>query len=174
VGCHQPGEQLPWRHGQRGKEKRLWLRNGGDGKSLAQSLEPRVRYQLSGTVWDRLPGVRWFGGRDRHRRDEVQPDWKLWCENQKSTACRLSIDCNVVAGALPSPAMPQTFLAHAFDLGDPWTSNTCVTSGCCQQKGYNASQCPKSLADGCADACRAMTNTSFYMGPIHPVSFYIE
>jgi hypothetical protein len=31
-------------------------------------------------------------------------------------------------GTLPSPDMPKTFLAHAFDLGDPWQSNSCVTA----------------------------------------------
>jgi hypothetical protein len=26
-------------------------------------------------------------------------------------------------GALPSPAMPRTFLAQAYDIGDPWSAN---------------------------------------------------
>ena len=69
-------------------------------------------------------------------------------------------------GTLPSDAMPQTFLAHAYDLGDPWQSNQCVQWGCCLQSKYNGTACAKSGAGmeaKCAEACRAMTNTSYYM-----------
>jgi hypothetical protein len=71
-------------------------------------------------------------------------------------------------GTLPSPAMPNTFLAHAFDLGDPYTNTQCLSWLCCAEDGhYNATTCNKREAT-CADACRALTNTSYYMGPIHP------
>jgi hypothetical protein len=40
--------------------------------------------------------------------------------------------------------MPKTFLAHAFDLGDPWQSNGCVTMGCCvESKEYNRTKVNK-------------------------------
>ena len=60
----------------------------------------------------------------------------------------------------------------AYDLGDPWQSNACVQWGCCSQsKSYNATTCAANQDGGinkCGDACLAMTNTSYYMGPIHP------
>ncbi len=72
-------------------------------------------------------------------------------------------------GTLPSLEMPNTFLAHAYDLGDPWQDNACVMEGCCpNSRSFNKSKCPSAQASACADACKAMTNTSYYMGPIHP------
>jgi sialate O-acetylesterase len=72
-------------------------------------------------------------------------------------------------GSLPAPEMPNTFLAHAYDLGDPWQNSFCQAQGCCwqQARGFNATKCG-GLATKCVDACKALTNTSFYMGPIHP------
>ena len=46
-------------------------------------------------------------------------------------------------GTLPSPAMPNSFLAHAYDLGDPWTNNGCQTAQCCDPT-YNATVCAAS------------------------------
>jgi len=71
-------------------------------------------------------------------------------------------------GTLPSPQMPNCFLAHAFDLGDPWGGSTsCLQDGCCSKQKYNASTCNKREVT-CKAACAGITNTSFYMGPIHP------
>ena len=33
-------------------------------------------------------------------------------------------------GVLPNPAMPNSFLAQAFDLGDPWQHGCTVTGAC--------------------------------------------
>ena len=60
--------------------------------------------------------------------------------------------------------------AHAFDLGDPWTSQTCVQWGCCYQNA-NATKCAASTKGDpskCTAQCQGLLNTSFYMGPIHP------
>jgi hypothetical protein len=73
-------------------------------------------------------------------------------------------------GTLPSPELPHSFLAHAYDLGDPWPSSECLTWKCCDTS-YNATVCLKQTGgdpDKCTAACTASTNTSFYMGPIHP------
>jgi hypothetical protein len=74
-------------------------------------------------------------------------------------------------GTLPSPEMPNTFLAHAFDMGDPWAkSPSCMGWGCCY-KSYNASTCAaktKGKPEVCTAACAGLLNTSYYMGPIHP------
>jgi sialate O-acetylesterase len=76
-------------------------------------------------------------------------------------------------GTLPSDAMPNTFLAHAFDLGDPWGGSTsCSAWGCCYDKP-DASTCAAKTASiggpaACDAACAGLLNTSFYMGPIHP------
>lgn len=73
-------------------------------------------------------------------------------------------------GQVPNEAMPNSFLAHAYDLGDPWTSNSCQQWQCCSPN-YNKTTCDAKTGgnpDKCGEACIALTNTSFYMGPIHP------
>ena len=44
-------------------------------------------------------------------------------------------------GVLPNPAMPNTFLADAFDLGDPWHSPICARSGTFNGGPYNGTSC---------------------------------
>eukprot|EP00040_Diaphanoeca_grandis_P042178 m.264329 g.264329 ORF g.264329 m.264329 type:complete len:830 (+) comp55607_c0_seq1:15-2504(+) len=74
-------------------------------------------------------------------------------------------------GTLPSPQIPNSFLAHAYDLGDPWTGGTPCTGWQCCANDYNASNCAqhtKNDTSMCTASCLAQLNTSFYMGPIHP------
>ena len=82
-------------------------------------------------------------------------------------------------GVLPNAALPNTFLAHAYDLGDPWLENpSCTQWKCCKEYGaqyWNATSCGvhfgNSSASGaaeCAAACEGILNTTYYMGPIHP------
>ena len=74
-------------------------------------------------------------------------------------------------GTLPSPSMPNTFLAHAYDLGDPWAQSTsCMGWGCCYEK-YNRTMCDARTHHQphiCEAECAGLLNTSYYMGPIHP------
>ena len=78
-------------------------------------------------------------------------------------------------GVLPNLAMPNTFLAHAYDLGDPWQDMSCLNWHCCpfgtKGNAYNATACAQHIKDPtqCVAACRALTNTSYYMGPIQYV-----
>lgn len=81
-------------------------------------------------------------------------------------------------GVLPNPDMPNTFLAQAFDLDDPWGPG----AGPCQQQSqwaccdyswglaghctYNKTSCAGREAL-CAPAC-ASTQTRAVMGGIHP------
>ena len=51
-------------------------------------------------------------------------------------------------GVLPNPAMPNTFLADAFDLGDPWHSPICALSGTFNGGPYSGTSC-------CLDASHA-------------------
>merc|ERR1712232_721353 len=76
-------------------------------------------------------------------------------------------------GVLPNEAMPNTFLAQAFDLGDPWADKTCYGMRCCWNN-YNATACTASLAkkglgpDACSTYCSELMGTPVYMGGIHP------
>lgn len=88
-------------------------------------------------------------------------------------------------GVLPTPTMPNTFLAQAYDLDDEWgpgaspclNSKTkwqcCVGStgsGSCGSAGaYNATVCNGREAL-CATACAADMGTPCLMGGIHPRS----
>ena len=45
-------------------------------------------------------------------------------------------------GVNPNPAMPATFVAQAYDIGDPFPSKSCYGWRCCWNN-YNASQCAK-------------------------------
>lgn len=73
-------------------------------------------------------------------------------------------------GVLPNPEMPNTFLAQAFDLGDPFENKACYDWNCCA-KGYNATYCAERTQDNpamCNAYCAVLDGTNFYMGPIHP------
>lgn len=77
-------------------------------------------------------------------------------------------------GVLPTPTMPNTFLAQAYDLDDEWgpTAGPCFTPGwsCCQgAKGYNVTTCA-GRETLCAPACAANADTPMLMGGIHPRS----
>ena len=76
-------------------------------------------------------------------------------------------------GTLPNAEMPNTFLAHAYDLGDPWQDVSCLQWQCCpygtKKQAYNVTACSAKTGGDpakCAAACRALTNTSYYMGPV--------
>lgn len=78
------------------------------------------------------------------------------------------------AGVLPSPQLPNTFFAQAYDLDDPWgpAGGPCFFGSqpdawaCCEPK-YNATTCAGREAL-CAVACAANADTSSVMGGIHP------
>ena len=74
-------------------------------------------------------------------------------------------------GVLPNPAMPNTFLAQAHDLDDPFINQTCGNAKCCDYD-YNATVCAShgSGGAGCAAYCDSTGRTRWYMGPIHPRS----
>ena len=87
-------------------------------------------------------------------------------------------------GVLPTPTMPNTFVAQAYDLDDEWGpgASPCLnTRGkwqCCPQPGsgscnsagrYNATRCAGREAL-CATACAADWDTPCLMGGIHPRS----
>ena len=87
-------------------------------------------------------------------------------------------------GVLPTPTMPNTFVAQGYDLDDEWGpgASPCLNSKaswqCCPMPGsgscgsagvYNATKCAgrESL---CATACAADSGTPCLMGGIHPRS----
>ena len=85
-------------------------------------------------------------------------------------------------GVLPTPTMPNTFVAQAYDLDDEWGpgASPCLNHHwkCCQNKGsgacgsggdYNATICSGREAL-CATACDADIGTPCLMGGIHPRS----
>lgn len=85
-------------------------------------------------------------------------------------------------GILPNAAMPNTFLAQAYDLDDEWgpAAGPCVTSewACCPFAcggcaKYNKTSCDagtKGKPAMCEPACDAALDTTFRMGGIHPRS----
>ena len=83
-------------------------------------------------------------------------------------------------GVLPNAAMPNTFLAQAFDLGDPFPTKDCYSAACCWNH-YQPGRCASWLlgrglanvsaarpAGGCQAYCDALHGTNYFMGPIHP------
>ena len=65
-------------------------------------------------------------------------------------------------GVLPNPAMPNTFIANAYDLGEPWDKN-CAGAGCCSEWLWP-------WTDICLPQFRGewvYDTTTWYMGPIH-------
>lgn len=72
-------------------------------------------------------------------------------------------------GVLPNPAMPNTFLAQAGDLDDPWgpASGPCFGPWFCCGSKYNKTACA-GRETLCAPACAADADTASVMGGIHP------
>eukprot|EP00756_Hemistasia_phaeocysticola_P044856 Hpha_TRINITY_DN18640_c0_g1::TRINITY_DN18640_c0_g1_i1::g.115738::m.115738/K05970/SIAE; sialate O-acetylesterase len=66
-------------------------------------------------------------------------------------------------GVVPNPVMPNTFMANAFDLGDPFGNITCYKLGCCPNNIK-----PGAFCHGCDKYCTSLEGTNYYMGPIHP------
>eukprot|EP00940_MAST-03C_sp_MAST-3C-sp2_P000818 g818.t1 len=69
-------------------------------------------------------------------------------------------------GRVPNSQMTNTFLAHAYDLDDPWSNTSCYEDGCCPNN-----YAPKGTCNGCLASnqyCANLTATNYYMGPIHP------
>eukprot|EP01060_Flectonema_neradi_P035146 TRINITY_DN637_c0_g1_i15.p1 TRINITY_DN637_c0_g1~~TRINITY_DN637_c0_g1_i15.p1 ORF type:complete len:687 (+),score=156.87 TRINITY_DN637_c0_g1_i15:46-2106(+) len=80
-------------------------------------------------------------------------------------------------GLLPNPAMPNTFLAHAFDLGDPWGQRNAYEQNCSKVDPATGKYGPNCLPwnNDAWDAdlkylYPAVKNNSapFFMGGIHP------
>lgn len=74
-------------------------------------------------------------------------------------------------GVVPNPDMPNTFMAEAFDLNDPWGDKTCYGWACCRQATwYNFTTCNRSTAsqnlplDVCDNYCTVLFGTSVFMG----------
>lgn len=72
------------------------------------------------------------------------------------------------AGVLPNPKMPNTFVAQAFDLNDPFANITCYKEQCCDNN-LNLTTCNRQHANAfeeCKPYCASVDATNFYMGPI--------
>lgn len=65
-------------------------------------------------------------------------------------------------GTVPNAAFPNTFMANAFDLGDPWVYGLCNKLHCHPMNSSNPD------CKGCEAYDAAMDDTLYYMGPIHP------
>lgn len=82
-------------------------------------------------------------------------------------------------GVVPNPAMPRTFMADAYDLGDPWHTPICTTgggtfngapfagTGCCVERSLPASpQCTQ--GDHRGEWSLNSTRDWAGLGPLHP------
>ena len=67
-------------------------------------------------------------------------------------------------GVLPNAAMPNTFIANAYDLGDPWAKD-CFYKNCCTIWSRTPSPGPTCLPQYQHEW--NWDDTPFYMGPIH-------
>lgn len=77
-------------------------------------------------------------------------------------------------GVVPNAALPNTFLAQAYDLDDEWgpAFGPCFSTwSCCDTKDshYNPKICNATLALKCKNACAAAAGTTS-QGAIHPRS----
>jgi hypothetical protein len=67
---------------------------------------------------------------------------------------------------LPTPALPNVFVAQAYDLNDPNRNISCYGKVHCHDNSpVPAGGWPVS---GCDEYCASVKTTNFYMGPIHP------
>ena len=80
-------------------------------------------------------------------------------------------------GALPNAVMPATFMAHAYDLPDPWENAQAYDNHCARPDPttheYGASCSPWNASEWNPHVRREaplVRNNSapFFMGPIHP------
>eukprot|EP00620_Florenciella_sp_RCC1587_P012536 CAMPEP_0182557330 /NCGR_PEP_ID=MMETSP1324-20130603/1268_1 /TAXON_ID=236786 /ORGANISM="Florenciella sp., Strain RCC1587" /LENGTH=813 /DNA_ID=CAMNT_0024769361 /DNA_START=135 /DNA_END=2573 /DNA_ORIENTATION=- len=81
-------------------------------------------------------------------------------------------------GVLPNPAMPNTFMAHAYDLADPWLFNDATAGNNCsvvdERTGAYGPDCADWAPELWNDDLQYITpnvradTTDVYMGGIHP------
>ena len=67
-------------------------------------------------------------------------------------------------GTLPSPSMPNTYHASAYDFGDTWDGYICYVNSCCVPTSY-------ALGAECDGDHRGLwdnISTPFYMNQLHP------
>ena len=78
-------------------------------------------------------------------------------------------------GVLPNEKMPNTYLAHAYDMGDPWADKSLGSNNCTDPDASKHG--PKCLTWDDSDWVPALKpmydlirahDTPFFMGPIHP------
>lgn len=75
-------------------------------------------------------------------------------------------------GVLPNPAMPNTFMANAYDLGDPWSKSAVTGTGCCDDWMLGPDFLNKTRDPKCAVPFDYnhwdYDGTVMFMGPVHP------
>ena len=57
----------------------------------------------------------------------------------------------------------NVFVAQGYDLGDPWSNDTCYG----KMKCHDNSVPPAGGWGGCTGYCESVKTTNWYMGPIH-------
>jgi len=70
-------------------------------------------------------------------------------------------------GTMPNPAMPNTFVAQAYDLNDPYHNDSCYGKYKCHDNSVPADDNLTSWGS-CTGYCESVRTTNWYMGPIHP------
>jgi len=68
-------------------------------------------------------------------------------------------------GMAPNPALPNVFVAQAYDLNDPYRNDSCYGAMKCHD---NSPTPPGGYGKGCDGYCASVKTTNWYMGPIHP------
>ena len=80
-------------------------------------------------------------------------------------------------GHLPNKAMPRTFLADSFDLGDPWHTPNCATNGTFGGAPFDGQHCCVDKSHPLGPQCKgdhrgewAMNETRYWagLGTLHP------
>ena len=75
-------------------------------------------------------------------------------------------------GSLPNDAMPNTFLAQAYDIHDPWGDERCLGWGCCEHHSLPPSRLPPDLSGLSASA--ACANRTALLGGALDLASRIE
>ena len=70
-------------------------------------------------------------------------------------------------GYMPNPALPNSFVAQAYDLNDPYHNDSCYGKYHCHDNSEPKDDNVTSWGS-CTGYCDSVKTTNWYMGPIHP------
>ena len=165
-------------------ENNMGSPKGNSDANLGYSCEQRVLIEGWRSVWSETPGTT----------DPLAPFGVVTLASSGAEGADAAMGAMRIAqtagfGVLPSPALPNTFVAQAYDLDDPWgpAAGPCFTTvadgglECCDKNGkaivpfpIAPTPSPPSAPISCSNAADYLNGTAFVPATYEVVDFGVK